>query len=186
MDLIEKDTKLWLFLNDDLRAHIEDGYSLIELTDNSSLNFHDYSFCVFPFAKAYEGFLKVLFLKLGLITQKDFEGTRLRIGRELNPSFRRPFFRTRSVYGGLSSYFRDLNLAEELWMVWKKGRNLLFHYFPHQYQVIGKEEAKAIVFEMLSVMEKAVENCKFKDKPKSYSSQYYPNQQTNNFSNSNI
>ena len=47
--------------------------------------FHDYSFVVFPTAKAYEGFLKKMFFDLGFITEEDYRGKRFRIGKALNP-----------------------------------------------------------------------------------------------------
>ena len=43
--------------------------------------YHDYGFVVFASAKAYEGFLKKLFLDMGLITKQQFESDHFRIGR---------------------------------------------------------------------------------------------------------
>jgi len=40
--------------------------------------FHDYSFIVFPIAKAYEGFLKKMFFDLGFITEEDYRGKRFK------------------------------------------------------------------------------------------------------------
>lgn len=47
--------------------------------------FHDYSFVVFPMAKAYEGFLKKYFFEVGLITKGAYRSDHFRIGKSLNP-----------------------------------------------------------------------------------------------------
>lgn len=49
---------------------------------------YDYSFFVAPISKAYEGFLKDFFLKIGIISENDYESDRFRVGKTLNPSLR--------------------------------------------------------------------------------------------------
>ena len=41
----------------------------------------DYSFIVAPAAKAYEGYLKEFFLKVGVISQEDYESDRFRVAK---------------------------------------------------------------------------------------------------------
>ena len=63
MQVIDKQTYLWSYLSDEQRGLILDGEQL--LSDSKHLtSISDYSFLVFPFAKAFEGFLKKLFLNL--------------------------------------------------------------------------------------------------------------------------
>lgn len=73
-------------LDDDIREQIEDALYLISLFDKSpnninqshdragtlNQNLNDYSFLVFPAAKAYEGFLKRSFARLGYYLRASF------------------------------------------------------------------------------------------------------------------
>ena len=75
----------WEFLSQGQRDLVEESYQLLEWVKETREKFHDYSFAVFPMAKAYEGMLKLWFFKLGLISQKTYEGDRFRVGKALNP-----------------------------------------------------------------------------------------------------
>ena len=100
----------------------------------------DFSFLVSPIAKAYEGFLKDFFLKIGIISDSDYESDRFRVGKTLNPSLRYKRF---SVYQKLSeSHEKGEELAETLWDAWKFGRNEIFHYFPNNYKNLSQNEAE--------------------------------------------
>lgn len=100
----------------------------------------DFSFLVSPIAKAYEGFLKDFFLKIGIISDNEYESDRFRVGKTLNPSLRYKRF---SVYQKLSDYHeKGEELAETLWDAWKFGRNEIFHYFPNNYKNLSQNEAE--------------------------------------------
>ena len=73
------------YLEEDLRELLAEAFELIEKVPDWHDGFHDYSFIVFPAAKAYEGYLKKLFLDLGFIERDDYYGKRFRIGMALNP-----------------------------------------------------------------------------------------------------
>jgi hypothetical protein len=113
----------------------------------------DFSFLVAPIAKAYEGFLKDFFLKLGIINDNDYESDRFRVGKTLNPSLRYKRF---SVYQRLSEYHeKGEELAESLWDAWKFGRNEIFHYFPGSYKNLSKNEAEDRIGLLLRAIIKA-------------------------------
>jgi len=119
-------------------ALLNDVDTLISSLKNNS--FSDYSFLVAPAAKAYEGYLKYFFLKIGLIDQYQYQSDRFRVGKTLNPSLR---FKRFSIFQKLI----DLDdsgeeLAELLWDGWKFGRNQIFHYFPNKLKRISLPEAK--------------------------------------------
>ena len=100
----------------------------------------DFSFLVSPIAKAYEGFLKDFFLKIGIISDEEYESDRFRVGKTLNPSLRYKRF---SVYQKLSDFHeKGEELAETLWDAWKFGRNEIFHYFPNNYKNLSQNEAE--------------------------------------------
>ena len=107
---------------------------------NSNDKIYDYAFFVAPIAKAYEGFLKDFFLKIGIISENDYESERFRVGKTLNPSLRYKRF---SVFQKLSDIHNDgEELAENLWNAWKFGRNEIFHYFPKISQNLSRNEAE--------------------------------------------
>ena len=123
----------------------------------------DYSFVVFPLAKAYEGFLKKYFYDLGLIGKKTFESDHLRIGKSLNPDLPERYRRRDWVVEGLDQMcgvvsdgrWKGKKLSRALWLCWKRGRNLLFHYFPHLENFITLDEARVRIEEISAAMEAA-------------------------------
>lgn len=122
---------------------------------SSDDNIHDYSFFVAPIAKAYEGFLKDFFLKIGIISEDDYESEHFRVGKTLNPSLRYKRF---SVFQKLSDIHENgEELAENLWNAWKFGRNEIFHYFPNISQNLSRNEAEDRIDLLLKAMIKAGE-----------------------------
>lgn len=115
---------------------------------STSDKINDYSFLVSPIAKAYEGYLKDFFLKIGLMTQAEFQGDRFRVGKTLNPSLRYKRF---SIYQRLSQLDeKGEQLAETLWDAWKKGRNEIFHYFANNTKKLTLDEATSRIHQMLT------------------------------------
>jgi hypothetical protein len=156
--LIDRKSVLWAYLSVDIRDLLEDGELLLtfvtEHKDKTDIS--DFSFLVFPFAKAYEGFLKKFFMDLGMITYEEFYGDEIRIGRILNPGYQHE-------HGNIILKMSDKTdgmkeLSTKLWETWGKGRNRVFHYFPHNFRKLRYDEAKEIVDEIIGVMTKAVEH----------------------------
>lgn len=156
----------WEYLEEDLRELINQSLLLLDTAENwkehlpPGTEFHDYSFVVFPAAKAYEGFLKNLFLDLGFITEKEFYGKRFRVGKALNPSLDRKRYKDESVYDKLVNFCGGKDLAENLWESWKEGRNLLFHWFPKEKRAITLAEAKSYIDMIINSMNLAFKECK--------------------------
>jgi hypothetical protein len=124
-----------------------------QFVENHYIN--DYSFIVFPMAKAYEGFLKKVLLDLNLITHKVYYGRRFRIGRALNPDVR-PNQRDKWwLYDDLSRIFNQ-ELAREIWQTWLECRNHVFHFFPNGEQTLNMDEAKSCLNKMQVVMETTI------------------------------
>ncbi len=140
------------YLSQEERELLADGFHLWQLARQGVLadNISDYSFLVAPFAKAYEGFLKKFFLQLNLITRDDYYDDHFRVGKVLNPNLK---YRRFSVYRALDGL--ELNkqaIAPLLWRAWKKGRNLVFHYFPHNLQRLTLAQAQARIRLILVAM----------------------------------
>lgn len=131
----------WGYLEKDLQELVIEAQMLNEEVADWERTFTDYSFIVFPAAKAYEGFLKKLFLDLGLISEGDYYGKRFRIGRALNPELRGKARAQHGVYHKLKDYCKGEKIPRKLWHAWKMGRNTLFHWFPEDRNTIDYKEA---------------------------------------------
>lgn len=150
-------TNLEEFLGSDLAAVYADGERLLA---SAGGGFTDYSFVIFPFAKVYEGFLKKLFLRLGAITDQQFNSDHWRVGKALNPQLEKELRHEESVYDRIVNVSGGTQLPDILWNAWKNGRNRIFHYFPGQHKAVSYEEARTVVNQLKSAMETALESCK--------------------------
>lgn len=150
-DLFEQAKK---YLSNQEDYLLDDCYILISsFSKLPNTDIHDYSFLVAPVAKAYEGFLKYFFLKIGLIDQQLYEGDRFRVGKTLNPSLRYKRF---SIFQKLCEIDDSgEQLAEQLWDAWKRGRNEIFHYYPGNTKKISFEEAQARIQQVLKAIIKS-------------------------------
>ncbi len=159
MHLIRRDTFLWLYLQPEIRELVNDGEILVQAIEKDGLigKMTDFSFLVFPFSKAYEGFLKKLFLDIKLIQYDDYYGDEIRIGRLLNPNYKHE---KKNVFAKMCSHISDgVKISEKLWDVWKNGRNLTFHFFPHNFKRLNYDAAKALIVDIIDAMEMGVKGC---------------------------
>lgn len=159
MVLIERNTDLWRYLPDEIKGLIADGETLVNfvLSNDHSKEISDFSFMVFPFAKAYEGFLKKLFLDIGMIRPDEYYGDDIRIGRILNPGY---LAEKGNIFAKFCEGAPDKKaLTQRLWDAWKQGRNSVFHYFPHNFKKLDFEEAMNLTRGFVNAMEDAVANC---------------------------
>ncbi len=154
--VVEESTKglLWAYLSQSQRDLIDEGqYLMNEVIQDHAYRFKDYSFLIFPFAKAYEGFLKQMFKDIGFISHLDYISDHLRLGKLLSPHL--------IMKLGNRSLFEKMRqngsreLADRVWKTWKLGRNEIFHYFPHNVRAVTFEEANRTVASILETMEVA-------------------------------
>lgn len=156
----------WSWVHEDIRELLTQSALLADIFKDRTedKNFHDYAFIVFPAAKAYEGFLKTLFLEMGFIDQEEYFGKRFRIGKALNPALEQEYRQKESVYDQLVNYCNGKELPDKLWDTWKNGRNVLFHWFPNEKNAITYESAKEILNQIISSIDLAFEGCKIEYK----------------------
>lgn len=153
--MIEETSKLWLYLSPDMRDLVRDGEFLIEDSmRHKDAPPTDFSYLVFPFAKLYEGFLKKLFIDAGIISELDYQSDHFRIGKTLSPNMARRLG-IHSAYKQISDRYGD-QLAARLWHTWKEGRNLVFHYFPHNYRALNRPAALELIDQLVGTMREAV------------------------------
>lgn len=154
MDFKNQYPNLWNYLSQGQKDLITEGQFLIdEVIVNQAYQFKDYSFLIFPFAKAYEGFLKQLFRDIKFISHLDYISNHLRLGKLMSPSLVGRLGE-RSLYKKIKEN-ASKELADRIWMTWESGRNQIFHYFPHNLKAVPFYEAKQIVEEILSTMNEA-------------------------------
>lgn len=152
----------WNYLEEDLAELLAEAFLLLDKVGTWDQKFHDYSFVVFPAAKAYEGYLKKLFLDMGFIRKEDYYGKRFRIGRALNPQLEKRFRSKESIYDRLAHFTGDKVLGDELWQTWKQSRNLIFHWFPEERNAITFEEARLRIEMVVASIDRAYKECKMK------------------------
>jgi hypothetical protein len=156
----------WGYLGNDLQKLLSTSEFLFTVVESWGVNhpdgkpeFSDYSFVVFPAAKAYEGFLKKLFLDLNFITEEDYYGKHFRIGKALNPSLPREY-RREGVYDKIVQHCQGESLADKLWEAWRLSRNLTFHWFPNEKNALTLTEAGQRVQMIINVIDEAFVGCK--------------------------
>ena len=155
--LIDRKSASWGYLTDEVKGLLVDGELLLSHKELIPHKISDHSYLVFPFAKAYEGFLKRLFLDLDIIREDEYYGDEIRIGRILNPHYLEDH---QNVFKKLCTTTGDKEaFAERLWMIWRQGRNQVFHYFPHNFRKLSFDEAKEIIDEIVAVIESTTQSC---------------------------
>lgn len=158
MQVFNRESTLWSYLSADIKDLFEDGEIILNFVDKyrDKDNITDYSFMVFPFAKGYEGFLKRFLLDTRLIREEDYYSDDIRIGRILNPNFVKE---KSNVFNKICKSKEAREVPKKLWSVWKRGRNLIFHYFPHNFRKLEYHEAIDLINEIIDAMNSAVVNC---------------------------
>lgn len=131
----------------------------IDLYEKEKLNkrnYNDYSFVVFPMAKAYEGILKQFFLDMGFITMATYESKRFRIGKALNPDIRD---HQKDEYWLFDDLERIVGtaIARQLWDTWLHCRNRVFHYFPKNTEMLSLSDARGCITDLSNSIELLVE-----------------------------
>ena len=167
---IKKNSYLWQYLSKPQQDLIKEGeYLCNEVMSDGKYNFNDYSFMVFPFAKAYEGFLKQLLLDVGFISRLDYISDHFRLGKVLSVNLVSKLG-DRSVYKKIVDH-SGKDLADQIWDTWKNCRNQVFHYFPHNLRSLSFNDAAIIIDQILTTMADALSQLKT-DKLKKRLNQY--------------
>lgn len=151
----------WDYLSPHQRDLIREGsYIYQEIFSDGKYSFQDYSFIVFPFAKAFEGFIKQFLLDIGAINYQQYNSDHIRVGRLLSPEVSH-FTQHDSVYEKIGRIF-GLDMANTIWMTWKFCRNQVFHYYPHNSRLLTLNEARERIHLILSTIKTCHEALKNK------------------------
>ena len=168
MEVLDK-KRWWDYVEPDLQELLKESLLLVDILTGLGADlpggkrkFHDYSFVVFPAAKAYEGFLKKLFLDLKFINEDDYYGKHFRIGKALNPTLPKEIRNEHWVYKKVTDCCGGKDLADKLWDTWRVSRNLVFHWFPDEKKAITLSEAGERVNLIIEAMDMAFEECRIR------------------------
>lgn len=144
--------EFWNYLSPTQKDLILEGNFLMnDVIRHANYSFKDYSFLVFPYGKAFEGFLKKIFLDLGYISHLDYISDHFRLGKMMSPHLVERLGE-RSLYLQMKNHGGQ-QLADEVWQMWKVGRNEIFHYFPHNLKMITFQQAEEIIQKIIQTME---------------------------------
>ncbi len=154
LDSLEKQPA-FMFLDAWQQQLVRLSFTLWQREYRTQTRFLDYTFVVFPMAKAYEGFLKTYLWQFNLISEATFRSRKFRIGRALNPDVS---YRQRDadwIYDDVSRVCGP-DLARKMWDAWLTCRNQLFHYFPDKEKGITLQQAGTHLQTIFAVMDEAV------------------------------
>ncbi len=143
------------YLDDWQQQLVRLAFTLWQREKETQTHFLDYSFVVFPMAKAYEGFLKSFLLDLKLINRQTYESRKFRIGRVLNPDVRQDHQDDQWLFDDLARRLGP-EIARDLWECWLTCRNRLFHYFPKNTDRLTHEQAGRYIEQLFRVMQEAI------------------------------
>lgn len=161
--MIRSGSLLWQYLSPTQQQLAIDGQLLVDDWQHHHIEkLSDYSYLVFPFAKLFEGFLKQLLRDLDVISEREYQGAHFRVGKVLSPNLVRRLG-GRSAYGTMSKRYGQ-TLADLIWDTWKQGRNLVFHYFPHNVRRLSFVEASELIDKIVACMEVVVDTIRPKKK----------------------
>lgn len=154
-------TQWYRYLDHGMQDLVKQAFALLvreerDAASGASDRPHDYSFVVFPMAKAYEGFLKKWLFQTGLIQERDYRSDHFRIGKSLNPSLPSKYKHDGFVYDSIVAQSSDPALADKLWRSWKQGRNLPFHFFPNHKNFLTLPEARSRIEMLAETMAEAL------------------------------
>lgn len=146
----------WEYLSQNQKDLILEGNFLMnDIIRHNDYTFKDYSFLIFPYAKAYEGYLKKLFLDLDFISHLDYISDHLRLGKLMAPQLL-DHLGEKSLYKKIKDHSTK-ETADMIWETWKVGRNQVFHYFPHNTRYVTFGEAQLTVNRIIMTMKEAHE-----------------------------
>jgi hypothetical protein len=146
------------FLDPKQQQLVKLSIELWEREEELKSDLFDYSFIVFPMSKAYEGFLKKYLYEQGFLSQHLYKSRKFRIGRALNPDVRVEHRDGDWLYDDVA-HVCGRDVARNLWNVWLKSRNQIFHYFPDSTNVLSLSDVAEHLLEIMTAMDEAV-SCK--------------------------
>jgi len=115
------------FVGKELVDLYTDTQKLIKAMRNKGNRYSDYSFTVFPLAKAYEGVLKKILVKMGFITKAQLEqDPNISINSYFNP------VGNSKITKALRDKARDKMIPHVIYSTYAECRNQILHHDPYR------------------------------------------------------
>lgn len=149
-------TSWYTILDDDGKRLIRLSEYLFEREQRLQSNLQSYSFVVFPMAKAYEGFIKLYLKKTGILHRTDYNDSKFRIGRALNPDISDRHKNEWWLFDDLEASCGK-ETARDMWNAWVECRNHVFHFFFGQENEMSLATAKKRMVQMSTAMDGAMQ-----------------------------
>ncbi len=133
------------FVGQDLIDLRNDAYALASLWQSSPSvpTVHDYSFIVVPMSKAYEGFLKKILMRYGVVEELKFAE---KPDESINKYFNPKDGTSEKIYIHLRDARRDKAVPHEIFATYQEYRNQLVHYDTHRdTRVSTADDAKFMI-----------------------------------------
>ena len=114
------------YLPAELLPLVNQSLTLLRQAQRAPEQFDNYDYVVFPFAKAYEPFLKTYLYNLGLISERVYYSKKFSLSRALNPD-------VHLEQRDENWYFDDLvkkcgeKVAREIWQTWLLRNQILVY-----------------------------------------------------------
>ncbi len=144
------------------REFLQQSIFLVQDMANHPRQFFDYSFVMMPAAKAYEGFTKDVLFHFRLISERLYWGTKLRVGKSLNPELENvPYLKKEALFNELTRCFGEETIPQMMWETWKACRNRVFHYFCKSPQILTFDEAKERLDQILTTVQSVLNHPKY-------------------------
>lgn len=146
-----REKKWYHYLPAELLPSVNQSLTLLRQAQRAPEQFDNYDYVVFPFAKAYEPFLKTYLYNLGLISERVYYSKKFSLGRALNPD-------VHLEQRDENWYFDDLvkkcgeKVAREIWQTWLL-RNQLFHLYPGEINKLSLPQAAAAIDKFIRAIE---------------------------------
>lgn len=150
-----EETSWFLFLDEKQKNLVKLSLALWEREKKLNSDLFDYSFILFPMSKAYEGFLKKYLYESGLLSEHMYKSRRFRIGRALNPDVRSEHRDGHWLYDDVARVCGKI-VARNIWNVWLKSRNQVFHYFPDNANMLSIDDVGEHLSGVMEAMDQAV------------------------------
>lgn len=145
----------YTFLEPAARVLVTQSYTLLFREERLQTTLEDYSFIVFPMGKAYEGFIKQYLKAAGIITRPDYNDSKFRIGRALNPDISLRHKDEWWLFDDLERACGN-DTARHIWSAWLECRNHIFHYYVGQHEFLTLAQAKKKIDQINTAMTMAM------------------------------
>ncbi len=146
------------FVGQDLIQLRKDSNNLLKEANESTTYISDYSYIVFPMAKAYEGILKKVLVEAQLVKEEDIQyDPNVPINNYFNP------VSNTTIFNLLADKVRDKSIPHTIYATYQECRNQILHYDSYRdNRLTSLNEVEFYLMRLDDAAQKAVDTFKNK------------------------